>query len=418
MMQRIIYKLKTGLALGLCAVMLLSSMGNYAFGQTTQSAPVAVSSTIEDTEELRSVWLSYYELDSLLKGKSEAAFRAGFEEVISRLKKDGFNGVMVQVRPFGDALYASKVYPSSYLISGKEGDKLTFDPLTIMVEISKRNNINIQAWINPYRVRINSIKAPISDSSMAAKWLKEGKGKVVKLSTGIYFNPSDPSVNELVKKGVEEIINNYAVDGIHFDDYFYPTTAASFDKLQYEAYQKAGGKLKLADFRRNRIDAMVKGVYDICKKVKRPVSFGISPQGIMKNNYDGQFANVEKWMKEPGYIDYICPQIYYGYQNSTAPYDKILTQWQNLAKNSHVDLYIGLAPYKIGLSDEWAKAGKLEWIQEKGILKQMVMDARESPRYKGIVFFRYDSLYKPSKTVESRVNEEKAWVISLWLKDN
>lgn len=367
-----------------------------------------------DQEEIRAVWMSYYEMDTMLKGRSESEFRANFEKALEAMKSDGMNTVMVQVRPFGDALYKSKLYPSSYLITGKEGDALTFDPLEVMIKSTKSKGMKIEAWMNPYRVRINVIKAPISQGNVAAKWLSDGSDRVVKISSGIFYNPSDSRVNDLFVSGVKELVSHYQVDGVHLDDYFYPTTATSFDRKAYGAYQKKGGKLKLEDFRREQINQMVKSVYQVCHSEGRNIKFGISPQGIMKNNYDGQYADVEKWVTNKGYVDYICPQIYYGYQNETAGYAKILDSWQTLSQKSKVDFYVGLAAYKIGLDDKWAKAGRHEWENETGMLSKMILDARTLSRYKGIVLFRYDSLWNPSKSVREKVEQERLLMRALW----
>lgn len=364
--------------------------------------------------EVRGIWISYFELESMLKNKTESNFKAAYTAMMDNLVKDGFNTVYVQVRPFGDALYASKQVPSSYMLTGTEGDKMAFDPLKVMIEISKQKQVKIEAWLNPYRIRIPYVKAPISQANIATTWIKDGSNRVVKLSTGTFFNPSDERVNQMFIDEVSYLVNQYPIDGIHLDDYFYPTTASSFDKKQYDAYLKSGGKLKLADFRRSRINDMVKGVYQACKSAKTPVRFGISPQGIQKNNFEGQYADVEKWVKESGYVDYICPQIYYGYLNQTAPFKNILSQWQSLALTSKVDFYIGLAPYKIGLVDKYAHSGSAEWQLAQGILKQMVIDSRSISNYKGVILFRYDSLYKPAKAVSAQVNKERELMVALW----
>lgn len=405
------------LALALCGTMLFSSVTiEKAFAAPVNSSATAVTTVNQNTlqQEVRGIWISYFELEAILKNKSESSFRAAYATMLNNLSKDGFNTVYVQVRPFGDALYQSQTVPSSYMISGTEGAKLAFDPLKVMIEASKLKNIKIEAWLNPYRVRIPYVKASISKANIASKWLTDGSNRAVKLSNGTFFNPSDTSVNQMFIDEVKYIVENYSVDGIHLDDYFYPTTAQSFDKPQYDAYVKAGGKLKLADFRRSRINDMVKGVYQVCKSAKNPVRFGISPQGLQKNNYDGQFADVEKWVKEEGYVDYICPQIYYGYQNQTAPFKTVLGQWQQLASQSKVDFYIGLAPYKIGLVDKYAHSGSGEWQLSSGLLQQMILDSRLINNYKGVILFRYDSLYKPSKAVEAAVKAEKELMVALW----
>ncbi len=365
--------------------------------------------------EVRGVWLSYYEMDALLKGKSKDEFRNAFSKVCQSLSKDQMNTIFVQVRPFGDAVYKSSVYPTSYLVTGTEGVELPFDPLTVMIEEAKKNKLKIEAWVNPYRVRINSIKAPISEKNLMNAWLKDGSNRVVQTSGGIFYNPSDADVRKLVVSGVKELVKNYALDGIHFDDYFYPTTAASFDKPEYDAYLKAGGKMSLADFRRDQINLMVKEVYTVCKSGKKSVRFGISPQGLIKNNYDSQYADVEKWVKNKGYVDYICPQIYFGFKNSKAPFEKVLGEWNTLTKNAKVDVYIGLAPYKLGVNDKYAGTGKDEWLTDSKILANMVKQSRTLAKYKGVVLFRYDNLWNPPKELQSTTEAERIALVQLFM---
>lgn len=373
----------------------------------------AASKTAVTKNEVRAVWVSYYELEPMLKQKSERDFRASVSSMYQSLAADKMNTVFVQVRPFGDALYNSSVYPTSYMLTGVEGDPLAYDPLKIMIEEAKKQNLKIEAWLNPYRVRINSIKAPLSANNPANTWLSDGSNRVVKLSSGIFYNPSDPQVTQMVVKGVKEIIDNYQVDGIHFDDYFYPTQSKDFDKLQYETYLAAGGKLNLNDFRRDQINAMVKAVYKTCKTAKKPVKFGISPQGLVKVNYDQQYADVKLWVSQPGYVDYICPQIYYGFKNTKAPFMSILKEWDDLTKTTKVPVYIGLASYKIGVEDKWSGGGKTEWQTDQAILSRMVTESRQVKNYKGFALFRYDSLWKPSASVKAKAISEKESLVRL-----
>lgn len=376
---------------------------------------LAGSSSFAAASEVRAVWISYFELETLLKNKNETEFRSAVSAMFSRLSKDQMNTVMVHVRPFGDALYQSDLFPTSYLMTGTEGDPLAYDPLKIMIEEAKTNQLKLEAWINPYRVRINTVKAPISTSNRVNEWLADGSNRAVKLTSGTFYNPSDARVTALVVDGVKELLSRYELDGIHFDDYFYPTTAASFDKRQYDAYVKAGGKLKLADFRREQINQMVQAVYKACKTAKRPVRFGISPQGLIQNNYDAQYADVKKWVSQKGYVDYICPQIYYGLKNTKAPFMTVLKDWDNLTKKSAVEVYIGLAPYKIGLEDKWSGGGKKEWQTDQQILRRMVEASRKITRYKGFALFRYDSLWNPADSVKSKAHLERESLIALCL---
>lgn len=135
------------------------------------------------------------------------------------------------------------------------------------------------------------------------------------------------------------------------------------------------------------------------------IVFGISPQGNMDNNYNNQFIDVKEWLTEDGYIDYICPQIYFGFQNSACPYEETVEAWNDLIQND-VKLYVGLAPYKIGLEDTFAGNGKWEWANNDDLLARMVETAREEDHYQGFLLFRYDSVFKPQSDVKSDVKQE------------
>lgn len=141
----------------------------------------------------------------------------------------------------------------------------------------------------------------------------------MKTAVGIYYNPGSEEARQLIVDGVKEIVANYNVDGIHFDDYFYPTTDASFDSGTYAAYQNSGGTLSLADWRRENVNILVRQTYAAIKSINPSVKFGISPQGNMSNNYNVQYSDVAKWISTSGYVDYICPQVYFGFQNQHQP---------------------------------------------------------------------------------------------------
>ena len=186
------------------------------------------------------------------------------------------------------------------------------------------------------------------------------------------------------------IVENYDVDGIHFDDYFYPTTDLTFDAATYQA---SGSSLTQADWRRENVNKLVHDVYAAVKEANPDCLFGISPQGNVDINYNGQFADVRTWVSEPGYVDYICPQIYYGYRNGTAPYAETVALWDSMIKVDTIKLYVGIAAYKVGTVDTWAGEGKNEWIDTTDILARMVKTARKAEHYGGIVIYSYESLF-------------------------
>ena len=362
----------------------------------------------QQSEEIRAVWLSYLDLKPMLltsadKSVGEKQFTENIEKAFDNIQVLGLNTVIAQVRPFGDALYESELFPWSYLAAGKEGKAPGFDPLEIMIEQAHQRGLRLEAWVNPYRIRNSATNQPMSKSNPAQAMLQSGDA--IRYNGATTYDPASKKAQKLIVDGVREIVEGYEVDGIHFDDYFYPTTDAAFDAKSYQAYQKSGGKSKLADWRRDNVNDLVKAVYQAVKDVDEDVVFGISPQGNMENNYDKQFIDVKTWLTKDGYLDYICPQIYFGFQNKTCPYAETVEAWNDLIEND-VKLYVGLAPYKLGLEDTYAGKGKWEWTRSGTILSRMVETAREEEHYQGFALFRYDSVFQPQSAVKADVSKE------------
>jgi len=348
-------------------------------------------------DEVRGIWLSYLDLGPLLKNKSESAFTAGIREVFDDVADLGLNTVYAQVRPFGDALYRSDYFPSSYLFTGAEGEigSQPFDALEIMVAEAHKRGLKIEAWVNPYRVYTTGRE--LSGDNPAREMLETGDA--VRYDGGVYYDPGSPAARELIVNGVREIVQGYDVDGVHFDDYFYPPNApATFDAETYEA---AGTDKTLAAWRREQVDILVKEVYAAVGSGK---VFGISPSGNNENNYNSLYCDVEKWITNPGYVDYICPQVYFGFNNSVKPYAGTVDEFDGMITQSGVKLYVGLAAYKIGD----AQQGGAEWVNNTDIMARQVEYAREASRYGGFALYRYDSLFHPGSGVAAAVKEEIA----------
>ena len=338
--------------------------------------------------EVRGVWISYLTLEPMIKGKTQAQFVKNIGDAFDQAADFGFNTVFVHARPFGDALYKSEYFPWSRYLTGEEGRDPGYDPLELMVSLAHERGLRIEAWINPYRVRLDD--KPMSADNQAKKWLASGNDGALAWNGGVYYNPGSAAARELIVNGVREIVENYDVDGIHFDDYFYPTTDLTFDAATYQA---SGSSLTQADWRRENVNKLVHDVYAAVKEANPDCLFGISPQGNVDINYNGQFADVRTWVSEPGYVDYICPQIYYGYRNGTAPYAETVALWDSMIKVDTIKLYVGIAAYKVGTVDTWAGEGKNEWIDTTDILARMVKTARKAEHYGGIVIYSYESLF-------------------------
>ncbi len=336
----------------------------------------------------KAVWIAYYELSKFTKDKSKSEFEQKINTEFSKISSYGFNTVTVQVRPCADAFYISEYYPTSVYFNGSQGGEMSYDPLEIMCTFAKKYNINIEAWINPYRVSQNDDYSELSFNNFARK----NKSMTEVYDGKIYFNPSYEQVTDLIVKGVKEIVTNYSVSAIHFDDYFYPTQSKSFDKQEYQKY---GGDLSLADWRRQNVTNMVKKVYDTVKAANLSVEFGISPASDIENDKNKLYADVESWI-ENGYIDYICPQIYFGFKNIYQPFMFTVKKWAKICENTNVDLYIGLPLYKANTKDEYAAENDKTVINEfknnNNIIARQITYISKIDKIKGYYIFSFSQL--------------------------
>lgn len=342
-------------------------------------------------DEQKAVWISYIELADFLADKNEEAFKTKFTKAMDNIKESGFNTVYVHVRAFSDAYYNSSYYPKAFILSGTD-----FDPLEIMTQIAHDKDISFHAWINPFRCMSDDNMQVISSEYKVKEWY-DGDGNIIKTaddSSLYWLNPSYDEVFDLICSGVEEIVENYDVDGIHFDDYFFPTTDESFDSEEF----KSSGETDLSEYRISRVNKMVSEVYSTIKNKNESVLFGLSPQGNIDNDYSSQYADVELWCKEEGYCDYITPQVYYGYE-STCPYAETIEKWNKMCSSQTVSLVIGLGEYKI-ISEE-------EFISTKGIIANMINDAKKLQNYSGIAIYNYKNLFDADEENAERVMAEK-----------
>ena len=358
------------------------------------------------TGEVRGVWISFLEFEHLLRGRTREEFTANIRGVLDTCANYGINTVIVQVRPFADALYPSAYFPWSQFAAGTEGVNPGFDPLAIMIDEAHARGMRFEAWINPYRIRAAGSTVPKSDCNPAVRWLNEGNPAVISYNGIISYNPACPEARRLIVNGVREIVRNYSVDAIHIDDYFYPTTSEGFDADSYGAYLAGGGIRSLDDWRRHNVETLLREMYSAIKEEDPGVMFGISPQSSIHNNFNYLYLDVARIAGRPGYADYIMPQIYFGFSHATQPFQQVLQEWNALVNPNYVRLYIGLAAYKSGLEDTWAGDGRNEWIENTDLLRRMVQSSRGMSNYSGFVLFRYDSLFAPAQSVASHVERE------------
>ncbi|MFE0890522.1 glycoside hydrolase family 10 protein [Streptomyces rochei] len=346
------------------------------------------------TAGMRGMWLA------TVTGRdwpSRAGLRAAEQraELIGHLDtavRHGLNTVIFQVRPTADALWPSPHEPWSEYLTGSQGRDPGWDPLGTAVEEAHARGLELHAWFNPYRVATHDVPSRLVPSHPARRhpeWVVPYGGK-------LYYDPGQPEVRAFVQDAMMDAVEKYAVDGVHFDDYFYPYPVAgrSFDDAgTYGTY--GGGFAAKAAWRRNNIDLLVRETAERVKKIRPAARFGISPFGVWRNaatdaegsdtkagvqTYDDLHADTRKWVRE-GWIDYIVPQLYWNIGLPAADYAKLLPWWAEVAKGSRTELYVGEALYKAGdpaQGDAW---------QDPAELSRHLTLAREHPEVRGHVYF-------------------------------
>ncbi|MBF4693604.1 N-acetylmuramoyl-L-alanine amidase [Fusibacter ferrireducens] len=366
-------------------------------GQPMQNYADETSS--DDLEEaFKGVWVAtVLNIDYPKAGTTDVdALKSEAIEILDRAKANGLNAVILQVRPTGDAFYKSTLFPWSKYLTGTQGTapENNFDPLAFWIEEAHKRNLELHAWVNPFRVTKKTKNEPSHDynglsSTNPARLHPEW---TVKYNDGnIYYDPGIPAARELIVDGVAEIITNYDVDGIHFDDYFYPGT--DFDDTK--TFEKYGTEFSnIGDFRRHNVDLLVESVHRMIKLLKPEVDFGISPFGIWANkkdnalgsdtrglqSYYAHYADTKGWV-EKAMIDYIAPQIYWHIGYDIADYEILSKWWNEVCRGSSVKLYIGHGAYRTGNSDP-----KSAWYGVDEIRRQLDLN-QTLDQVKGSIFY-------------------------------
>ena len=396
-------KCKIVLTVLLTCLLLGNTLGSVAVN-AAETSDAQTEQTAGNTDEYKAFWFSYYDYTAYrakYKKRNATTFKKYFTQAVKKEKSLGMNCIIVHVRPFGDAMYKSKYFPWSKCISGKQGKNPGYDPLKIMTQVAHANGMKIEAWINPYRVASGSTNyKKLSTKNPARKWhnKKKTRRNVLAYKGSLYYNPAKAQVRNLIVNGVKEIVENYDVDGIHMDDYFYPTFSSSnvnsaFDAKEYRASTMAKGKQNIVNFRREQVNMLVKAIYSAVKSIDSSVTFGISPAGNIDNltSRYSYYVDINKWLNSSDYVDYICPQIYWGFKHPYAKFDRVTNRWMNAAKSKKVKVYIGIAVYRAGHNIGAGSAERREWRSDANILKKQVQYARKKG-CDGFAFFDYQDL--------------------------
>lgn len=333
----------------------------------------------------RAIWVSYSEVEDL-SYSSSSTFKKSFNKLLDNVQKYEINTVIVHVRAFSDALYNSKVYPFSSVMSGRTS--LTFDPLEEMVKLTHDKGMKFEAWINPYRVSFNKETFNQFKQSQYASWLN-GDETIDCGDNKYILNPASQKARNLIVNGIKEIVENYQVDGIHFDDYFY--IEGSYGNTTKQE-------------RKDNVNVLIQDVYKTIKNVNPDVTFGISPQGNYENCHD-HGADVDTWLKKEGYIDYLMPQIYWSNEyNNTKLFSKRAKLFASLKRHDSVSLYAGLALYNAGKEMSKDKG----WSNHSNNISSQV-DILYDFGYGGYCLFSYQSLFSSAgeKEMDTLINDHK-----------
>lgn len=350
-------------------------------------------------KDLKGVWVAtVFNLD-FPKTKGAFSQKREIDEIVNNVKKWGFNAIFLQIKPEAGAFYNSKNLPWSKYLTGVEGVNPDYDPLEYFIEVAHKNNIELHAWINPYRISLNNTLAGASSKNIGVlhpDW-------VFRYNNKLYLNPSKKGVVEYLYNTIEEVVSNYDVDGIHLDDYFYPypdpTNGVKLANFDYNQYKETGNKFSsISDFRREQVNELIKNLSVSIHKIKPNVSFGVAPFGIWRNkyndyrgsntsgleSYDTLYADTLKWMSEK-WIDYVAPQLYWKVGRKEADYKTLVEWWNNKALETNTPLYIGEGSYKLVEEKE-----KWDWpINE---MKKHNIIRKTNSAINGYIIYRYGIL--------------------------
>lgn len=377
---------------------------------------------------LRGLWVTTIQnLDwpcaETVKLSDQERIRLSKDELIAILDRAvsmNMNAVFFQVSPEGDALYYSDIVPWSRYLTGSFGKDPGFDPLAFIITEAHKRNLELHAWFNPYRVSV-STSSSVRQSLGIEKSVYQEHHEWIKTAAGRYVvDPGIPEARQWVIDRVMEVVRDYDVDGVHFDDYFYyeSTSARLNDQKTYEKYNN-GQFSDIGDWRRNNTYLLIQQLSEVIRAEKTWVKFGISPSGVWGDrekhpdgsnttigytNYDTAYADTKKWVEEE-IIDYIAPQIYYSFANTRASYGETARWWADVVKGKNVHLYIGQALYKINDDSD-------PYFKGANVLKEFPSQLKYNlvhPEISGSILFRAKNMTDTKKQLIISHVQERIW---------
>lgn len=374
-----------------------------------RGAPAKLTGLLDPDSEIRGVWIaSVYNIDfPSAPDLSADSLKKELDDIIDNCKKMNLNTVFFQVRPTCDALYDSDIFPVSRFLSTT--GEIPLDPLGYLLSEAKKAEIFVYAWVNPLRVTVPGTAVDALPQGSPARLHPE---LTVEYGSGVVFNAGEPEARRIAADGVGEIVKKYDVDGVVFDDYFYPYPANDengvpivFDDA--ETYEKYGSDFaSVGDFRRDAVNKLISECHDAVKDADPDCLFGVSPFGIWRNSvenggagtlgfeaYESLFCDAVAWVRSRS-VDFLCPQIYWRDSTPGTPYDVLVDWWNRVLGSGGVDLLISHAAYRYEEGD---------WDSPSGEMADQVDFARTKMAYRGSVFYGYDELKKNAEGISDEV---------------
>lgn len=350
----------------------------------------AVFVQAQPKHEFRAAWIATVDnIDWPSRGNYDTEKqKKEYIDLLDMHQRNGMNAVIVQVRPATDAFFPSQYEPWSQWLTGKQGKPPSpyYDPLEFMIEEAHKRGMEFHAWCNPYRAEFILGKSSIAPSHVTRihpEWFLTYGNKR-------YFDPGNKEAQEHVVKVIRDMVQRYKVDGVHFDDYFYPYRIAGKQFPDDKSFAKFGNGMSRDDWRRSNVDSIILKLHYAIREENPYCKFGISPFGVWRNNdrdpagsatkagvtnYDDLYADILLWLRE-GWIDYVAPQLYWEIGHKLADYEVLLDWWSKNTYGRHC--YIGLGIYRAGSNPAW---------KDPTMLPRQIEAMRKYPEVQGAIYF-------------------------------
>lgn len=352
---------------------------------------------------MKALWISQFDMyEVYVNGGTQRAendCRAKIKKTLETVRSCGYNTVMVQVHPNGDSFFQSDHFPWSKYVTGAYGTAGTYSPFDIVIDEAQKLALSVHAWVNPMRLMSVTDIESIGTGNTIGQWHadseKEGK-YIVPVGKLYYLNPGYEDVRNLIVNGVTEVCSK-AIDGVHFDDYFYPEGVTNdFDKEAYEA----SNQNSLPQYRISCVNDFVKRVYTVCHN--NGIVFGISPAGTVSVN-DSAYADVGTWCRGTEYVDYMAPQLYWGLEGTGSKFGEKLEDWENLVRGHEVKLVPAMT---LGYA---SKGDPQEWAEHKDVIKREMRLAENCTNFGGVMIFSLKDFYNPvNSSYTTQLTAERA----------